>query len=158
MSDAILTAASNAVALDDPIRETAIGSPSPIRCMPSLAPHTSNGKLAVGLPNTPTSEVGPIATRGWIMPPGYASRSTSDPSRRFSAATQTELLWLAICGLLNDAHDGARQHRRSVGPVRWSRPSTRGCRGLARAWLLIGSAICAPRSATHSLLSGFPDR
>jgi hypothetical protein len=103
MSNPILTAASNAVALDDPTHEIAIGSPSLIRCMPSLAPHTSNGQLAVGTAKNSTE-------RSWAdrePRTDYATRLRAafhvgskqaliSREDAMGAATQIELLWLAL--------------------------------------------------------------
>ena len=113
MSNAILTAISNAVSLDDPTCDVAIGSPSPICRMPNLAPHTSNGKFGVG--NAKNSSERSRADREPRT--DYAARlraafhlgSKQAPTSRedaMGAAAQLELLWAALWVLLNDAHDG----------------------------------------------------
>ena len=112
MSNAIVTAISNAVVRDDPAHEIAIGSPAPICCMPSLTPHISNCKLAVVAAKNPNER-----TRADPEPPtDYAARLRAAfhvgskhalilREDAMGAAAQIELLWVALWALLNDAHD-----------------------------------------------------
>jgi len=114
MSNAIVTAISNAVVRDDPAHEIAIGSASSICCMPSLTSHISNGKLAVGTTQNsneriwaerePRTDYAARLRAAFHVGSKQALISREDA---MGAAAQIELLWVALWALLTDAHDGS---------------------------------------------------